>query len=167
LRLAIVGLAVLLAACGPTHPTATSVAVFAPAALEARQGALAEQRDAARVEERASRSRRFATIPVAAPARATSPPAGGCGPGKKPRAVMVACWTLLVARYPWPNLAKVWSVMACESQGDPAATGPPTRTGRAHGLMQLMGGPYDPAQNIAAAWTKSRHGTDWTPWTCT
>jgi hypothetical protein len=56
LRLAIVGLALVLAACGQQTPTAT-VAVFAPAAHEARQGVLAEQRDAMRTEERASRSR--------------------------------------------------------------------------------------------------------------
>jgi hypothetical protein len=56
LRLAIVGLALILAACGQQTPTAT-VAVFAPAAHETRQGVLAEQRDATRVEERASRSR--------------------------------------------------------------------------------------------------------------
>jgi hypothetical protein len=56
LRLAIVGLALILAACGQQTPTAT-VAVFAPAAHETRLGVLAEQRDATRVEERASRSR--------------------------------------------------------------------------------------------------------------
>jgi hypothetical protein len=56
LRLAIVGLALAVAACGQQTPTAT-VAVFAPAAHETRQGVLAEQRDATRTEERASRSR--------------------------------------------------------------------------------------------------------------
>lgn len=79
---------------------------------------------------------------------------------------MVACWTPLVSRYPWPSLGRVWSVMTCESQGDQNATGMPTRAGRARGLLQLMEGPYDPAQNIAGAWTKSKHGTDWSPWDC-
>jgi hypothetical protein len=177
LRLAIVGLALILAACGQQTPTAT-VAVFAPAAHETRQGVLAEQRDATRAEERASRSRTSdRTVQRTEPApkpnnrrslvpRPETPGGTHCGPGKKSRPVMVACWTPLVTRYPWPNLNRVWNVMACESGGDQTATGIPTRYGRARGLLQILNGPYDPAANVARAWEMSRGGTDWSPWDC-
>jgi hypothetical protein len=156
------GLALILAACGQQTPTAI-VEVFAPAAHETRIGALAEQRDAALIEERASRSRKAARPQ---PPRPETPSGTHCGPGKKSRPVMVACWTPLVTRYPWPSLNRVWNVMACESEGDQAATGTLTRYGRARGLLQILNGPYDPAANVARAWVMSRGGTDWSPWDC-
>lgn len=182
MRLAIVGFALILAACGQQTPTAT-VAVFAPAAheraiSESFDYSVAEQRDATRVEERASRSRTsertvHRTEPTPKPnnRRSTASPretqlGTHCGPGKKTRPVMVACWTPIVTRYPWPNLNRVWNVMACESEGDQAATGIPTRYGRARGLLQILNGPYDPAANVARAWEMSRGGTDWSPWDC-
>lgn len=75
---------------------------------------------------------------------------------------MQSCWGALVGQYPWPSTATVWRVMYCESKGDPWAHNP----SGANGLMQEMGGPYDPAANIARAWSQSRQGTNWSPWTC-
>jgi soluble lytic murein transglycosylase-like protein len=72
------------------------------------------------------------------------------------------CWSGLVGQYAWPSTTKVWSVMWCESKGDPTAH----NASGANGLMQEMNGPYDPAANIARAWSQSRHGTYWVPWSC-
>lgn len=78
-------------------------------------------------------------------------------------AEMVRCWDPLVRRWPWPSIPKVFHVMFCESGGDPWA-GPAHPY---HGLMQIgPGGPFDPRQNLAAAWAKSNHGTAWGQWEC-
>jgi hypothetical protein len=113
-----------------------------------------------------TRSAGVAKAPVRASAPARVATTGGCGPGKKSRQQMIACWTPLVSQWPWPNVGRVWSVMECESQGDQTAIGPATRYGRAHGLMQIMNGPYDPQANMAAAWAISAGGTRWGRWDC-
>lgn len=73
-----------------------------------------------------------------------------------------SCWDDLLSSYPWPSVAKAFHVMFCESQGDPNAH---NRSG-ANGLFQELGGPYDPAANVAQAWSMSNHGTNWRPWVC-
>lgn len=101
------------------------------------------------------------TTPTAAPAAPV--PAGACiGRMQPPQAH--ACWDRLINQYAWPH-AKAFAVMYCESTGDPNNTGPQTRYGRGHGLMQVMNGPYDPDANMALAfqmWKKS----GWGPWSC-
>ena len=81
------------------------------------------------------------------------------------RARAHACWDGLIAQYAW-NQATAFRIMMCESGGNPYAVGPPTRYGRAKGLMQIMGyGSFDPATNMAQAWNiYSRRG--WSPWVC-
>lgn len=69
-------------------------------------------------------------------------------------------WEPLVATFTDWNVADVCSVLWCESRGDPNA-----RNGRYHSLMQVGGGSFDPATNIAQAhamWL--RRG--WQPWEC-
>jgi hypothetical protein len=73
--------------------------------------------------------------------------------GEKPTAEAHACWDGLIGQYAWPT-STMFSVMMCESGGDPWNTGIQTRYGVAHGLMQDMDGPYDPAQNMAVAYQK-------------
>lgn len=111
------------------------------------------------VPPRASRS--AVTPRPTAPPAVAAPPAEGCmRHGAKSYAEMQSCWGGLVARYPWPA-AKVWSVMYCESKGDPWAR---NRSG-ATGLMQVMGGTTDPAGNIAQAFSMWR-SRGWQPWVC-
>lgn len=78
-----------------------------------------------------------------------------------------ACWFGLIASYAWPA-ETMFSIMFCESHGNPNAYNktPVYSNGQvyhAQGLMQILGGPYDPAASVAKAhemW--SERGTQ--PW---
>lgn len=81
--------------------------------------------------------------------------------GEKSLAEAHACWDGLLARYPWPT-STAFSVMYCESKGDPWAYNP---SFGATGLMQILHGPTDPAANVTLAfrmWTER----SWSPWVC-
>lgn len=124
--------------------------------------------EAHKAAERASRTataQKPAAATQAAPA-ASSAPAGSCGAGKKTRAHAEACYGHLLAKYNW-SYSTALSKMMCESDGDPTAVGPPTKYGRAQGLMQILpGGSFDPATNIAQAWKKYSDAGGWSPWQC-
>ena len=110
--------------------------------------------------------------PAATGGTQPSPYRGVGGPYTAPGGCMVdaphpvaqahACWDNLIARYSWPT-ARVFSVMMCESRGNPYDIGIPTRYGRAVGLMQDMGGPEDPAANMEVAYQKYK-ASGWGPW---
>lgn len=99
----------------------------------------------------------------------------GCDPNsKKPYALMVHCWDGLVRQWSWPNIATVYRIMGCESQGKANARGPPQvwvirgkrTTVYPEGLMQVVNGGYDPHANLSRTWEKSKQGRDWSPWEC-
>lgn len=75
-------------------------------------------------------------------------------------------WRPLVARYPW-DVNTALAIIRCESGGDPNARNP---TSSATGLLQILGGPTDPAANIDLGWSMynqpARGGgiRGWTPW---
>lgn len=93
-----------------------------------------------------------------------APPSGGCmRHGRKSWDEMVSCWNYLVVQYSDWSAVRVFTIMQCESGGDPWAANP----SGAHGLMQDMGGPFDPAANIAVAHGKYvASGHTFAQWTC-
>lgn len=100
------------------------------------------------------------------------------GPGGAGSTAQVERWRPLVARYfPAHAVNKAMDVLACESEGNPAARNP---TSGAAGLFQHIpryfdaraaaagfpgASPFDPEANVAAAaWLWRREG--WSPWEC-
>lgn len=76
----------------------------------------------------------------------------------------IARWIDLVVRF-FPNeVAKTCRTMACESGGYPNAVGPRQPNGSyPQGLMQILGGPFDPEANLQlAAAMRAQRG--WQPW---
>lgn len=75
-------------------------------------------------------------------------------------------WQGLVRCLWGPRAPEAFRVVACESGGNPNATGARTRWGRAVGVFQILpNGSYDPETNVRQAWAKfSRAG--WSPWVC-
>lgn len=69
------------------------------------------------------------------------------------------CWDNLLANQSW-NASTAFSVLMCESEGDPYDV---NRSSNATGLMQILGGPKDPAANIALAYDMYSH-RGWQPW---
>jgi hypothetical protein len=67
-------------------------------------------------------------------------------------------WRALVAQHPW-NVAVAERVLWCESRGDPNA-----HNAGANGLFQILGGPFDPAANVALAY-RMYSARGWQPWT--
>jgi soluble lytic murein transglycosylase-like protein len=79
-----------------------------------------------------------------------------------------------VNAYNW-DVRTAYAICMAESRGNPEATGHNTNGTDDRGLMQvnsihadLVGGNltalYDPATNIKIAYSLSRGGQDWTPW---
>lgn len=68
-------------------------------------------------------------------------------------------WAHLVSRYPW-TVGTACAVLACESGGNPNARNP---SSSATGLFQILGGPVDPAANVARAYAMW-HARGWQPW---
>lgn len=68
-------------------------------------------------------------------------------------------WAELINRYPWPT-GTAYRVMMCESHGNANAYNP--RSG-ATGLFQILGGPFDPAANVATAY-RMWASRGWRPW---
>lgn len=76
----------------------------------------------------------------------------------------VARWTDLVTKYFPGEVSKTCGVMACESSGNPNATGPRQPNGSyPKGLMQILNGPYDPEANLKLA-ASMRASRGWQPW---
>jgi hypothetical protein len=69
-----------------------------------------------------------------------------------------SCWDDLLAKYAWSS-SRAFSVLMCESEGNPWDYNPSSATG----LMQELGGPYDPTSNIAVAYDMYSH-RGWQPW---
>jgi hypothetical protein len=67
-------------------------------------------------------------------------------------------WRTLVAQYPW-DATVAGRVLWCESRGDPNAQ---SRSG-ANGLFQILGGPFEPAANVATAY-QMYASRGWQPW---
>lgn len=118
--------------------------------------------------------RTVARVPAQTTVHPSSPaPTGSCMSGWDGLSQSVktakahACWDGLLGQYAW-STSKAFSVMMCESGGDPHNVGPPTRYGTAKGLMQVLpDGSFDPATNMAQAWKKYvGAGHSWSPWTC-
>lgn len=96
---------------------------------------------------------------------------GSCGPEAMSRAQAHSCWDALIqgpseSPYQW-SYSKAFEIMYCESRGDYLAH---NKSG-ANGLMQVMGGPYDPAANMSAAYelyleSIKENGNGWRPWVC-
>jgi hypothetical protein len=112
----------------------------AQAAARARAEQARKDRAALLATQRASRS-----AATAAPARGTA-----YGP-----------WADLVNQYPWPTQT-AYRIMMCESGGNANAYN--ARSG-ATGLFQILGGPFDPAANVAMAFRMWQQ-RGWQPWTC-
>ncbi len=126
----------------PEPPTTTTTVAPAPAPSPAPP------------PSRPAESRSVASQP--APEATGGPaPSGGCHGGWKglsqPQHIARAhaCWDGLLGQYAWPT-ARMFSVMMCESNGDPDDGNP----SGAHGLMQDLNGPYDPAANMQVAFGK-------------
>lgn len=149
------------------HPTLTVAAV----AVVTTTTAPPSPTTTAPPPKRASRSDARRTPPVRLAPVAPVDPGGDCMTGwafRDPAAQTAKahrCWDDLLARYSW-NQTTAFRIMMCESGGDPHNIGPPTRYGRAQGLMQILpGGSFDPETNMAQAWSKYQR-SGWRPWVC-
>lgn len=104
------------------------------------------------------------TTTTTPPPPCTSLPVVGCINAKASRSAdtRTNCgdWLDLISSYDWP-VGTACRIMLCESSGDPNAR---NRSG-ATGLFQILGGPTDPAENVALAYSMwSDRG--WQPWVC-
>jgi hypothetical protein len=120
-------------------------------------------------KERASRAAEAPPVQIAAPAPATDPGGDCYSWPRMTQAERVAkahrCWDGLLGQYSWDQ-STAFRIMMCESGGNPNAIGPPTRYGRAAGLMQILpNGSLDPATNMKQAWAKYQ-SRGWQPWSC-
>ncbi len=103
------------------------------------------------------------TVPVQVEQPESVPVDTACGPYKMPRASAHACWDGLIYGptqdpYTWDD-ATAFNVMFCESQGKYDAHNP----SGANGLFQELGGPTDPAANVAQAYSMWQTRS-WEPW---
>jgi soluble lytic murein transglycosylase-like protein len=89
--------------------------------------------------------------------RARTGVSSGSPPPSPQRSGTCSGWSDLISQYAW-DVAVACKVMWCESRGNPNA-----RNGRHVGLFQIANGPFDPAENVALAYSMwSKRG--WQPW---
>ena len=127
-------------------------------------------------------TRRLINLPPLNVAQHATPPAPSVPRQPTPPPASVESWRPLVAVYFHPDhVDRALSVLACESQGNPAARNPRSS---AAGLFQFIrstwdwqagilglptydaGGPLNPENNIRAAANLSNGGASWSHWVC-
>lgn len=69
-------------------------------------------------------------------------------------------WAYLINQYPWDTV-RATRIMLCESGGNPNAH----NSSDHNGLFQIHHGPFDPAANVALAYSMFQR-SGWTPWVC-
>lgn len=144
-----------------TSPTTTTTTT-PPLAVPANRPASASPGPSPAPEPPSTTTTTQPPPPTTAPCT-TMPIVGTCVPGRASRsssAPRCGGWYDLVASYDWQT-DTACRILICESGGDPDAQ---NRSG-ANGLMQIMGGPLDPEENMALAyqmWTQR----GWQPWVC-
>ena len=107
----------------------------------------------------------IAPAPTSSDAYSTCLAAAASVKGSK-TAPNVARWSDLVVRFFPGEITKTCRVMACESSGNPGAVGPRQPNGSyPQGLMQILGGPFDPEANLRLA-ASMRASRGWAPWAC-
>lgn len=99
------------------------------------------------------------TVPVQE-AQPQAPVDTACGPYKMSVSEAHACWDGLIGQYDWP-FTTAFNTMYCESTGQYNAKNGSGATG----LFQVLGGPIDPAANVAAAYSMWQE-RGWQPWVC-
>lgn len=107
---------------------------------------------------------RTTVVTAQAPAPA---PAGGCTGSwsgmtdAQRKAKAHSCWDGLIAQYPW-STSKAFSVMFCESGGNPNSVNPNGH----YGLFQLSRRIMDAAANVASAYNDYYRPYGWAQWSC-
>lgn len=134
--------ATLLASCAPAHRTALTASAHP---FRDAPEPTSTTTTTSTTEPPTTTTTRATT--TTAPQRASRSRSSGC-----------AGWEDLVDAYSWPT-DTACRVLLCESRGDPDAANP----SGAHGLFQVLGGPFDAAANVSVAFSMWQT-RGWQPW---